>query len=313
VIGKTTGQAVKSPPAGRDMSSLSLDDCRDHESEFGRLVRDAAIQREVEPRALAVRTLLHLPRVAGFSGRVSWRQIRAELRKQTEELLADQGELKRLVPTGVFRLQDLRFVADYSSENAHEIFSRLHYLRSARPGALNYALVDPVYGQPISLCSVSPLEWRRVGRQIATQFEVPMSAAWDISRVYSFDVAPTNVISYLLARVRSDIRRHLPDAQLLTTAVDPNLGFTGASYLAANWQRWMTIKARPYMYLREKYVSPRQLRAEFATTNVAELRSMHGADFQQSRTQLLDSMIFCCRVRGVTEFVPTDLQRRLYR
>ena len=333
--GNSTGQAVESPvqqalltpqatksvlpaskPAAGVIKSAAnylLEDCRDPTSEFARLVRDAAIKHGVEPRALAVRTLLHLPRVAGFKGQLSLRQIQAELGARMEELLDDQAKLERLMPAGVFKLQDLQFVAEYSSDNAEQIFTHLHYLRSSRPGALNYALVDPVYGQPISLCSVSPLEWRRVGRQITTQFGVPMDAVWDISRVYSFDVAPPNAISYLLARVRSDIRRRRADVQLLSTAVDPNLGFTGSSYLAANWQRWMTIKARPYMYYRGGYVTPRQLRADFATTNVAELRSMHGAKFQQSRTQLLDSSIFCCRVKGETEFVPKDLQRRLHR
>lgn len=237
-----------------------------------------------------------------------------EIDRCADELLADQSKVEHLVPAGVFKLQDLRFVADYNSDDAEAIFTHLHYLRNARPGATNYALVDPVYGQPISLCSVSPLEWRRVGRQITAQFEVPMAAVWDISRVYSFDVAPSNAISYLLARVRSDIRRRKTDVQLLTTAVDPNLGFTGSSYLAANWHRWMTIKARPYMYYQKRYVSPRQLRSQFATTNVAELKAMHGREFQQSSAHhLLDSMIFSCRVRGTTEFVPQELQRRLHR
>ncbi|WP_433022550.1 hypothetical protein [Kribbella sp. CA-294648] len=292
---------------------MSLDDCRDPSSEFGRLVKEAARRRGVEPRALAVRALLHLPRVAGFGGRLTRRQVGAEIARSADELLSDQAKVERLVPAGVFELQDLRFVADYSGADAEAVFTHLHYLRNARPGALNYALVDPVYGQPISLCSVSPLEWRRVGRQIATQFKVPMAGVWDISRVYSFDVAPPNAISYLLARVRSDMRRRRSDVQLLTTAVDPNLGFTGSSYLAANWQRWMTIKARPYMYYRNRYVSPRQLRAQFDTTNVAELGAMHGGEFQQSRARLLDSMIFCCRVTGTTEFVPPELQRRLHR
>ena len=217
------------------------------------------------------------------------------------------------MPTGNFELKQLKFVADYSSADATEIFANLHYLRSARPGSINYALVDPIYGQPISLCSVSPLEWRRVGRQLDTQFGVPMEAVWDISRVYSFDVAPPNAISYLLAKVRTDLRQRVPEAQLLSTAVDPNLGFTGASYLAANWQRWMTIKARPYLYYRNDYVSPRQLRTLFQTTNVDQLRELHGDKFKQSRTVLLDSMIFCARIKGETEAVPLDQQRRLNR
>jgi hypothetical protein len=51
----------------------------------------------------------------------------------------------------------------------------------------------------------------------------------------------------------------------------------------------------------------------FETTNVTDLRTIHGDKFQSSRTPLLDSKIFCCRTRGTTETVPADQQRRLYR
>jgi hypothetical protein len=292
---------------------VTLDDCRRHASWFGQLVSDAAGRKGVEPRALAVRTLLHLPRVAGSGGQLTLRQIRAELGRCTEELLADQARLGRRVPEGVFKLGHLRLAAGYSPDDAKEIFTHLHYLRSARSGSINYALVDPVYGRPISLCSVSPMEWRLVGRQLTKQFGVPMDAVWEITRVYSFDVSPPNAISYLLAKVRGDIRRRMPSVRLLSTAVDPNLGFTGVSYLAANWQRWMTVKARPYMYYRGSYVTPRQLRADFGTADFAQLQTVHGTEFELSKAVLLDPMIFCCRVRGETEFVPEDQQRRLRR
>jgi hypothetical protein len=292
---------------------VSLVDCRRIGSAFDQRVRETAQRREVEPRALGVRALLHLPRVATETGQLTLTQIQVELESSAGQLRVDQAKLHWLAPRGAFRLKDLRFVADYPSARADPIFTHLHYLRSPRAGALNYALVDPVFGRPVSVCSVSPLQWRRVGRQLAGQFGTSMDAVRDVSRVYSFDTAPPNVISYLLARVRDDVRRRFPHVQLLSTAVDPNLGFTGASYLAANWKRWMTIKARPYMYHRDRYISPRQLRTEFGTTNVDLLRLTHGETIRVSNTPLLDSSIFCCRVNGKTEFVPADLQRRLYR
>jgi hypothetical protein len=143
---------------------------------------------------------------------------------------------------------------------------------------------------------------------------VPLGAAWDVSRVYSFDVAPPNAISFLLAKVRQVIRREIPSVQLLTTAVDPNLGFVGASYRAANWQQWMSIEARPYLYVDGIYASPRQLRTRFGGANLVELRTAHPRTrFEQSRTKLLDSVIYCCRLRGETEIVPNVDQRRLRR
>lgn len=299
-------------PVESTVLRLSLDDCRRPDSLFSDLVRDAALVNGLEPRALTVRTLLHLPRVARFNGTVGRRQIEMELRRSAAGLRTDQAKIRSLVPTNKFPLQDLRFV-EYDAREAAAIFSHLHYLRSARAGSRNFALVDPVNGLPVSLCSVSPLEWVRVGRQLQTQFGVPRERVWDVSRVYSFDVAPSNAISFLLAKVRNVFRTEVRDVDLLTTAVDPNLGFVGSSYRAANWHRWMSIQARPYLYVDRLYASPRQLRQRFGTANLSELQARHGAVVEQSRAKLLDSTIFCCRVRGETEFVAPDDQRRLRR
>lgn len=267
----------------------------------------------VPHRALSVRTLLHLPRLARPNGTVGRNQVVAELNRNAGRLAHDQRSIQKLIPTDKYALPDLRFVRLGHLE-ADQIFSRLHYLRSARPGSLNFALVDPVNKLPVTLCSVSSLEWMRVGRQLQAQFGVPLGAAWDVSRVYSFDVAPPNAISFLLAKVRQVIRREIPAVQLLTTAVDPNLGFVGSSYRAANWQQWMSIEARPYLYVDGVYASPRQLRTRFGGANLAELRAAypHGR-FEQSRAKLLDSVIYCCRIRGETEAVPLVEQRRLRR
>ena len=105
----------------------------------------------------------------------------------------------------------------------------------------------------------------------------------------------------------------MPIADLLVTAVDPNLGFTGCSYRAANWQQWMTVKARPYFYENGCYVSPRQLRERYGTASLIELQAKFPERFQQSRVRLLDSMIYCCNVNGETEVVLAQHRRRLHR
>jgi hypothetical protein len=294
------------------LSQLSLEECRRPDSLFAAMVADAAVRHDVEPRALAVRTLLQLPRVAKYNGQLNRRQVEIELRRSAEGLHTDQEAIRDLIPTDKFVLKDLRFV-ELEAPVAEAIFGRLHYLRNARTGSLNYALVDPLNGLPVTMCSVSPLEWKRVARQVETQFGVPQAKVWDVSRVYSFDIAPPNAISCLLAKVRTAIRQRDPQVDLLSTAVDPNLGFHGSSYRAANWQRWMSIQARPYLYVDRIYASPRQLRQRFATTNLAELAERHGAVVEQSRARLLDSLIFCCRVRRETEQVAPDDQRRLRR
>lgn len=304
--------AIRTDPAAGSQPKFSLDECRGADSPFAALVAQSAARHGVEPRALNVRTLLHLPRVAGHSGRLTRRQLDAELRNCAVGLRADQAEILDLMPTDEYALQDLRFVS-YDAENAARIFGHLHYLRSARGGSKNYALVDPLHGLPVTLCSVSPLEWAVVGKQLRNQFGVAPDRVWDVSRVYSFDVAPGNAISFLLAKVRTALRQSEPQLELLTTAVDPNLGFTGSSYRAANWQRWMSISPRPYLYLDGCYISPRRLREDYGTANLTTVRTLSGAVVEQSRARLLDSAIFCCRLKGETEYLPVDAQRRLRR
>jgi hypothetical protein len=298
------------------MSVLSREvlvaDCRSRDPRFSSLAHSTAVRRGVDPRLLTVRTLLHLPRVATRRGEVTWRQVRAELGRSAVELQADEHKVGELVPTAAVELRDLEFRA-CPDDVATKIFTHLHYLRSGRPDSLNLALFDPVSHQPLSLCSVSPMQWKPVARQIARQFGVAPAAVWDVSRVYSFDLAPPNAISYLLSRARNEIRKVAPEVQLLMTAVDPNLGFHGSSYGAANWHCWMTIGPRPYLYFDGRYVSPRQLRSRFQTANPVELRSEFGNRFQQSRMPLLDSMIFCCRITGRTEPVPVAMRRRVRR
>ncbi|MEV5964423.1 hypothetical protein AB0L70_21810 [Kribbella sp. NPDC051952] len=150
------------------------------------------------------------------------------------------------------------------------------------------------------------LDWRRLGSAIQQRYGVPPERVWDISRVYSFDVAPYNAISKLLGEVRRWIRRERPEVALLATTVDPNLGFAGASYRAANWQEWMRVRPRPYMYLHRRYITPRQLRIQFGTSNRQELQDQLGVPLEVSRAQLLGSSIYCSRLRGKTESIPQD-------
>lgn len=300
-------------PTSDRASRLQLTECRAPESMFAEMVRDAALKAAVDARALGVRTLLHLPRVATFGGWVSRAQVTRELFHSARWLRDDDHATRHLLPARESALQELIF-EPIGTAQAEAVFSSLHYLRSARPGSLNFALLDPVDRLPVSLCSVSPLEWRRVGGQIHAQFGIPRERTWDVSRVYCCQVAPANAISYLLARVRSSLRRGDHRIDLLTTAVDPNLGFTGSSYRAANWQRWLTVQPRPYLYHERRYASPRQLRHRFGTSNLTELQARYpGQRFEQSRARLLDSLIFCCRLSGETEDVPPQDRRRLHR
>jgi hypothetical protein len=304
---------------GRDGSEssglrLRLEECRSFSpsSPFDVLVRDTACAVGVEPRALAVRGLLHIPRVASYKGWVTRWQVERELRLTAKRLRNDARAASRFLPVRRFLLTDLLF-EEIDSARALPVLTSLHYLRSARPHSRYFALVDPIDRRPVSLCSVSSLEWKPVARRISAQFAIPQGRVWDISRVYSVDGSPPNAISLLLSRVRTYVRRNMSSADLLVTAVDPNLSFTGCSYRAANWQQWMTVQARPYLYENRLHVTPRQLRQRFGTSSLDELQARYPGRFQQSKARLLDSMIYCCSLNGETKAVLAQDRVRLHR
>ncbi|MFG1908326.1 hypothetical protein [Kribbella sp. NPDC048928] len=264
----------------------------------------------VDRRALAVRTRLHLQRYKDDSGRVSYPAAVSVVISNAARLRKDQRAVRDLIPRREYALSDLEF--QQIGDAADRVFGSLHYLRNARRGSLNFALVDKVTGTPLTLCSASPLEWRRVADQLDAQFGIRREAVWDLSRVYSFDGAPANAVSVLLAQVRKHFQKQ-GDAELLTTVVDPNLGFTGSSYLASNWQRWMTVRARPYLYYRGRHMSLREMWASFPAVRSIDEFCAANRHATKSTAELKDSLIFCCRVRGATERVLPEDQYRILR
>jgi hypothetical protein len=293
---------------------LHLNECRNFSraTSFPALVMETALRVGVEPRALGVRVLLHLPRVASHDGWVTRWQAQRELRISAGRLHGDARAVSDHVPGKKFSLRDLAFEV-IDPLRALPLLTSLHYLRSAREDSLYFALVDPIDRLPVSLCSLSRLEWKCVSNQLQGQFDTRPSGAWEVSRVYSMDGAPANAISLLLSKVRIYFRRNFPSADLLVTTVDPNLGFTGSSYRASNWQQWMTVKARPYLYEYGHHVTPRQLRERYETASLIELEGRFPDRFQQSKVPLLDSVIYCCSLKGETKVVPAQDRRRLNR
>jgi hypothetical protein len=239
-------------------------------------------------------------------------RIEREMWHYARQLRKDMSKAEAITPKGVYPLNDLKFIEDFDPLAAGTLISSMHYLGSARAGSRYFALVDPVHGQPVTVGGAAPLEWKRVSNWAKDQFKVPPERIWDVARVFSCPSAPPNAVSFLLARMRNSLAHGAVD--LLLTAVDLNLGFTGASYRAANWQRCLSIGPRPYLYLDRRYISPRQLRERFGTSSLTELRVQHPDHlFEQSRVHLLDSLIFCCPVRSKVTVDSAGFDRRLHR
>jgi hypothetical protein len=88
------------------------------------------------------------------------------------------------------------------------------------------------------------------------------------------------------------------------TYVNPNLGFTGSAYRAANWTVLAHEHGTHYSYIDNFYVTDRQLITQFGTADPALLRKQLGARFLQNRMRLnpLDVYAFA---------LPTAVQTRL--
>ena len=155
-----------------------------------------ADQFGVESRALMVRTLQQLPRVASFSGRVSVRQAAREIGFCARRLRRETLDAAGHVPTGQFSLSELRF-AQTDAIHAGPLLTSLHYLRSVRPGSRYFALADPIQNLPVAVCSVSALQWPRLEKKMLERFAIPGQQILDVCRVFSIDSAPPNSISYL--------------------------------------------------------------------------------------------------------------------
>ncbi|HUD76345.1 MAG TPA: hypothetical protein VMR00_00705 [Streptosporangiaceae bacterium] len=293
-------------------NGLNLNQCREGSELFLGLVRKEAESCGVDERALRVRALLHLPRIVAYTGSITMSRVERELWHCARQLRKDASQAEAIVPKGVYALNDLKFTEDFDPLVAGKLISSMHYLGSARAGSRYFALVDPVHGRPVTVGGAAPLEWKRVSNWAKDQFKVSPEKIWDVARVFSCPSAPPNAVSFLLARMRNSLAQGAVD--LLLTAVDPNLGFTGASYRAANWRRCLTIAPRPYLYLDCRYISPRQLKERFGTSSLTELRVRHpDRRFEQSRVRLLDSLIFCCPVRSKVPPDSAGFDRRLHR
>ena len=274
---------------------------------FDVLVRDTACAVGVEASrarsAWVYFTSRGWPPTRGWVTR--W-QVERELRLTAKRLRNDARAASRFLPVRRF-LSHLTYCfeeIDSASRTSCPDVASLPSERSPSILGISRSLIQSTDDRLVcAACphlSGSPVARRYIVRNLLSS----QGRVWDISRVYSVDGSPPNAISLLLSRVRTYVRRNMSSAHLLVTAVDPNLSFTGCSYRAANWQQWMTVQARPYLYENRLHVTPRQLRQRFGTSSLDELQARYPGRFQQSKARLLDSMIYCCSLNGGNKSCP---------
>jgi hypothetical protein len=235
-------------------------------------------------RPLHLQALLQLPRVADASGFVSLPVVDALLTELAEELpvaaewlVSDAGPSPRL----------LRF-SEVGQASAYDVMKRFHYLRSPRTDGRAYGLSTNA-GRLVALTVSSPLDVGRL-RDLLVTHDRPGQLARVISRVFVFEGAPNNCISYLLSRVAQAERRiGVTD---FITYVNPNMGFTGGSYRASGWQPLGDEPGTTYRYLDGRYITDRRLASEFGKHDDVAYRRLLGRRFAVSTMPLAPLLVF---------------------
>jgi hypothetical protein len=212
-------------------------------------------------RDLLLQALLHLPRLARADRTVDVKSAEAEIERLRHRRAAELEPLRGLAspPREAIAIDELE-VQVIERELAEPVLAHFHYLRSFRPDGVSVAAL---YRDRIAaVCSISPFDLTAIGERLPIRSAAEAAV---VSRVFAFDWAPRNVISYLLARAE-----HSPavgdEVRLLLTYLNPNLGFNGASYRAANWRQFGVEAGTHYAYLHGNYITDRQL----ATLSPAE-------------------------------------------
>ncbi|HUI42273.1 MAG TPA: hypothetical protein VL523_09910 [Terriglobia bacterium] len=223
----------------------------------GAAVKEYAAAAGASERDLRKQVLLHLPR---FTPAEIERPdcVRAETERLGERLRARRlpyddwaghSRIERL------ETKSLRFgpVDDRVARVVHE---RFHYIGTFRAGRHLGLFLPGSANVPLALLTLSPMDLTNLAEMFPSQDDRDRVRV--LSRLFAFDYAPRNTMSYLMGQARKWLRAELPQVGTLLTYLNPNLEFTGASYQASNWRPLLEVPAR-YAYLHGDYITFRSL------------------------------------------------------
>jgi hypothetical protein len=246
-------------------------------------VESAASAADRPPRPLLLQALLQLPRVADTQGLVPISVVKQLLAELAQELPVKS---EWLVPDIVSSPRALR-VHVLDSDTARHVMQRFHYLRSPRGGRAYGLSTD--YGRLVALCMSSSVDVGRLHELLASDGRANGHARV-ISRVFAFEGAPSNSISYMLSRVaREERSMGITD---LVTYVNPNMAFTGSSYRASGWRLLGIESGTKYRYIDGRYITDRELAARFGAHQDEAYQHLLGGRFAVSVMPLEPLLVF---------------------
>jgi hypothetical protein len=255
-------------------------------------VDEAARVTDKPFRPVLLQGLLQLPRLAGFDAYVPFDSAKTLLIALASEL---PQRIEWLVHSDASSPRQLQFRM-VNSDHADQVMDRFHYLRSIRDDGRAYGLFLPApSSQLVALCVSSHLDVHRIESLLCVSGRLPQTTRV-ISRVFAFEGAPANTISYLLSKTsRAEKERGVAD---LVTYVNPNLGFTGSSYRASNWTLLGDEPGTSYRYLDGRYITDRRLYGLYGRHSDAGLQQLLGSRFSRSAMPLAPLLVFHRVIEG---------------
>lgn len=242
------------------------------------LAYEAARRHDTLGRAVHLRLLLHLPRLASPTGLVpdSWAIAEAD------RLAARLPHRHEWTLTPGLKLEELDF-APVSGSEAATVCERFHYLSSARSDARSHGLVD-ANRKLVALAVTTACDVDRLRQCALDHLGDPNPRV--LARVFSFEGAPPNALTRLFKLVSRAEHEH--GTRSMVTYVNPNMGFTGASYRAGNWTVIGKEPGTTYRYLDCDYVTDRELARQIGRAKIDDtvLVRRFGARYQRSHMHL---------------------------
>lgn len=224
------------------------------DADVNRICRDIAQTSPISARSLRTALYLHLPRFAVEA--ILNNQTLSDEAKRLSTIMVDKQssylDWNEYPKIQEFDRHDIVF-REVNDDIAQTIYERFHYLSTCREGLVHLGLFHrATKNVPMAILTLSAMDIKH----LSYQFDDKCNQALVVSRSFAFDWAPRNSISFMMAQVRRWVNKKWPPIATLITYVNPNLGFTGSSYVASGWRvaGWKDIL---YRYFRDQYVTYR--------------------------------------------------------
>lgn len=166
--------------------------------------------------------------------------------------------------------------------------TEFHYLASPRSDAIHLGLGERV--SPACLMSFSPFDLEHLTGMLPDG--VRPESVVVLSRQVTVGDVPRNTWTFAFGRACRWFRAHRPDIRMVLTYLDPNLGFEGASYRAANWTLLGKEPKGRYVFVDGIPVPNRELMRLYGTARFDDLQVLLGSRVERTTMPLQPLCVF---------------------